>query len=113
MDTDPVFEEVDEYVQGLVLYVAAITVGARVTSYMRSPERNREVGGHPRSKHLTGGAIDVGAETTPEQRAILRRYAKEVDETRTKNHWHYQVDGRARTVAYSMLVLGFIALRRA
>ena len=33
--------------------------GGRVTSYIRSVEHNRRVGGHPRSQHLYGLAADI------------------------------------------------------
>lgn len=36
-----------------------------VTSWIRSPERNAEVGGVPTSKHLVGLAMDVGYAPNP------------------------------------------------
>lgn len=90
--------------EGLLLRLVAAVLGVRVTSWMRTVEHNASVGGLPNSKHLWGGAIDVGMEVTEGQRAILRKFGQEVDERVKRSHWHYEVDGRAAPVV--LVVLG-------
>jgi len=46
-----------ELLERFKLYCLA--TGGSVSSWMRSPERNKEKGGIPASRHLWGGAIDV------------------------------------------------------
>ena len=91
--------------EGFLLYAVALAVGARVTGWVRTRERNAEVGGHPESYHLWGGAVDVAADTTAAQRQVLSRLAKEVDETDRQDapHYHYQVDGRALPVLVAVI----------
>lgn len=89
-------------VEGLILRLVAALIGVRVNSWFRSPSHNAEVGGLPTSYHLWGGAIDVPADISDWQRRILSSFAREVDETATKNHWHYQVDGRSWPVVATL-----------
>ena len=48
--------------------------GLRVTSHVRTPERNRAVGGAPRSDHLTGLGIDLAGD--PERMESLAEWAR-------------------------------------
>ena len=80
-------------IEGLILRAVAELLGVPVTSWIRSPARNAQVGGKPTSFHLSGGAIDTPLDLAPWQRWVLRRVAREVPEPE-KNHLHYQVDGR-------------------
>jgi uncharacterized protein YcbK (DUF882 family) len=52
----------------------AVVVPFSVTSWLRSPARNRAVGGVPTSRHLDGAAVDVVLDR-PEDREVLRRFA--------------------------------------
>lgn len=76
--------------------------GVRVTSALRSPERNARVGGVDNSFHLqpgpagTGMARDILPPQTPEQAAAVRQYAQAnglevIDEG---DHWHLEPRGR-------------------
>lgn len=59
--------DVRDFAAGVVAYCLAFS--GSVTSWCRSVERNREVGGVPRSAHLVGLAVDVvydGASPGPE-----------------------------------------------
>jgi hypothetical protein len=49
----------DTFAAAVVAYRRA--VNGSITSWGRSPERNRDVGGHPRSAHL----VDLGADCVP------------------------------------------------
>lgn len=42
-----------------------------VSSWIRTPERNTAVGGHPRSKHLSGLAVDVVLDSNQDQNDFL------------------------------------------
>lgn len=59
-------------ISGLLLYMVARLLGARVTSFFRSPELNASVGGKPNSYHLKAGAIDVGLETSADTLNVFR-----------------------------------------
>lgn len=66
--------------------------GVQVTSGLRSPEKNAQVGGVPNSYHLTDQARDIAPPRTPEQAQQIRQYAaqnglKIIDEG---DHWHLQ-----------------------
>lgn len=45
---------------------------ASVTSWIRTPTRNRAVGGHPKSKHLVGAAVDVALDDPQQKPAFVR-----------------------------------------
>lgn len=59
----PPFSVVLRVLPELVRFLIALRIPAgrslRVSSWWRSPTHNQEVGGHPRSQHLLGLAIDV------------------------------------------------------
>jgi len=64
-----------------------------ITSYVRSPERNKQVKGHPDSLHLIGLACDVGysPNATPPLATAKRRAAKlELRLIREGSHDHLQ-----------------------
>lgn len=78
---------------GTMLHAVAIALGARVTSFKRSPETNRKVGGSPTSAHLVGGAIDVGIETPEAVRRVLAALSCHptdgLHSAGTAPHYHY------------------------
>ena len=67
--------------------------GGSVTSWLRSPKRNQEVGGHPESYHLThvGQALDVVLDHPADKQTFiagaLRYGLKAIDEG---DHIHLQ-----------------------
>jgi hypothetical protein len=73
-----------------------------VTSWGRTAKRNRAVGGHPRSKHLTWLAADIALDTPGDAKLIIAHLAKRglacIDEG---DHLHIQVPRTVRTTAAS------------
>jgi len=65
-----------------------------VTSWWRTEQHNREVGGLPNSKHLTGDAIDVvWQDAQPDPGALLRMCARyELRLVREGDHEHFQFE---------------------
>lgn len=66
--------------------------GIQVTSGLRTPERNAQVGGVPNSYHLTGQARDIAPPSTPQAAQQVRQYAAQhgleiIDEG---DHWHLE-----------------------
>lgn len=66
--------------------------GIQVTSGLRTPERNAQVGGVPNSYHLTGQARDIVPPRSQEQAQQVRQYATQngleiIDEG---DHWHLE-----------------------
>jgi len=53
----------------IILHVA-VTYKFSVTSWIRTPKRNKHVGGHPHSKHLLGLAVDIVPDD-PDDKAII------------------------------------------
>lgn len=43
-----------------------------ITSWIRSTERNKLVGGHPHSQHLTGTAVDIVLDDKNKQQEVIR-----------------------------------------
>ena len=78
------------FLKDLDLYVAT----PHVTSWWRTEEHNREVGGLPNSKHLTGDAIDVTwLETQPYLDGLTRMSAHyAVRMVREEDHDHFQFE---------------------
>ena len=73
----------------------AYTAWARgsITSYVRSPERNAQVGGHKDSSHLIGLACDIGYSPNPTPPlATAKRRARKLGLTliRETSHEHLQ-----------------------
>lgn len=62
--------------------------GARVTSWWRSPSKNKAVGGKPNSRHLWGWAFDIVPATAVNERALRRFFPVVVNEG---DHIHVQL----------------------
>lgn len=92
---------------GHLLYGLAHMIGARVTSWTRTPEQNAASKGSPTSYHLVGGAVDLGRETSKAKLDLLRNlgFTVEWHEKGTATHWH--VYGSWKAVA---LVAGSAAV---
>lgn len=93
---------------GLVLRGVAGLLRVNVTSWKRSVERNKEVGGSPTSLHLNGGAIDFSMNTPDWKREILQlfcagRSEDGVHQKGTAEHWH--LTANALTVLKGLGVL--------
>lgn len=75
---------------------AAIQLGSRfggsVTSWGRSVHRNRVVGGHPKSYHLSWQAFDLVYDEEPPEVATLATYAARLGLrlVREGDHDHFQ-----------------------
>ena len=81
-----------EFADALRGYCAA-TRGS-VTSWGRSPERNEQVGGHVRSKHMVWLAGDVGYSPNPRPSLAAARHAAKqlgLKLLRESDHDHLQV----------------------
>jgi len=78
------------FLQYLDSYVAT----PHVTSWWRTPEHNKEVGGMPNSKHLTGHAIDVTWVGDAPDPDMLRKASVEhrVRIVREGTHDHFQFE---------------------
>lgn len=60
----------------LAICLYCLETGGSVTSWIRSERHNATVGGHPRSKHLDGRAVDIVYDVTPPldaRRALAER----------------------------------------
>ncbi len=62
--------------------------GGRVTSWWRSPSKNKAVGGKPNSRHLWGWGYDVVPVTPANERALRKFFPVVVNE---KDHIHVQL----------------------
>lgn len=82
--------------------LVADLLGIRVTSWYRTPEHNAEVGGVPNSFHLSGLAMDFGADTTSAKISSFEKLTgyQIVDERNTSSpHWHVEYDGPNKSIA--------------
>lgn len=59
------------HTRGHVLHLMARCPGLRLTSGRRRPDRNRAVGGSPRSYHLWGRAADFAGSTEDLEEALI------------------------------------------
>lgn len=76
---------------GSGLYFVARLLGARVTSTYRTEEENADVGGSPVSKHLTGDAIDIAADSPPLAVNVLSVIAHGgLHKKGTAPHYHFE-----------------------
>lgn len=73
----------------------AMRHSASITSWYRTQNRNRAVGGHPQSKHLQGLAVDLVPDDTSSKHAIIADASAAgllaIDEG---DHIHIQVRGK-------------------
>jgi len=78
------------FLQALDSYVAT----PHVTSWWRTEEHNKEVGGLPNSHHLTGDAIDVVWQGDAPDDAMLKKTATQygVRVVREGDHEHFQFE---------------------
>lgn len=49
---------------------------ASVSSWIRTPERNKRVGGHPQSQHLTGTACDLVTDQVEDKQPLIEAATK-------------------------------------
>lgn len=49
---------------------------ASVTSWLRTPARNKQVGGHPQSQHLIGTAIDLVCDQEDDKQPLMEAARK-------------------------------------
>ena len=72
--------------------VIAIRWGGSVTSWIRSPFHNKKVGGHPKSRHLYGEAVDLVFDTIEGKKNAIEQFQRKgyhvLDE---KDHVHVQI----------------------
>ena len=82
--------------RGLRATAAAKKMGWVVTSNVRTLEKNSQVGGHPKSKHLVGLAWDFAHPRRPAQEQLTQTFTDQGLSVRTINegdHIHVQIQG--------------------
>ena len=79
------------YLQDMI--VLCLRYNGSVTSWIRSPKRNENVGGVPDSLHLVGLAVDVAFDT-PEDKEDAHKFAKSMgyDVVPYSGHLHIEYD---------------------
>ena len=88
--------------------------GGRITSWRRDPITNERVGGSPTSKHLHGGAIDVGREFDGIGLKLASFMASNLNPWHDKGsapHWHFEGGGKAVVVVGVVVVVAFFFAR--
>lgn len=68
---EPTTRDVEQLLFHLKLLALLRGYPGSITSYLRSPRHNREVGGHPQSLHLDGLAADVIFDADTDRGAAL------------------------------------------
>ena len=76
----------------LDVLIIAIRCGGSVTSWIRSVEHNKKVGGHPLSRHIFGEAVDLVFDTQKDKEEAIQQFLRKgyhvLDE---KDHVHVQI----------------------
>jgi uncharacterized protein YcbK (DUF882 family) len=67
--------------------------GASVTSWYRTPRRNRAVGGHPSSLHLKGLAVDLVADD-PSAHPTIAAHARRLGLVAIQEEDHVHIQAR-------------------